>query len=156
MIEIGKNFLWGLASAKQAARSRKQTGKVLAAQAEQSLQTAAQQYAEQLDYLFHSSVEKTQLAYERARQQLAAQQARRAAQGQGAGATAEEQQTASLQQQLQAARTQQNLQTQAANVTNDFQRKWQLFLARLADARKQIKRRNYLGNLGQAFINLFK
>jgi len=156
MIEIGKNFLWGIASAKQAARTRKQTAHTLAAQAEQSALTAAEQYAKQLEYLFRSSAEKNQLAYERARQQLAAQQARRVAQGQAATSTAEEQQTAAVRQHLQETRTQQNLQTEAAQATNTFQQKWQEFLSRLAGYRKQAKRKNRLGSVGQAFKDLFQ
>ncbi len=156
MIEIGQNFLTGLAGAKKALRSQKQTSQVRSAQTLQQVQDAQQEYAEKMNYLFRSSAEKTQLAYERARAQLAALQAARAARGVLSN-TPEEQTSASLQQTLQEVRTQQQLQSQAAQQTRTFAQKWQELLAQVAKYRKQTKKRNLgLGSVGQAFVNLFK
>lgn len=156
MIEIGKNFLWGLTSAQQTARTRKQTNRTLAKESASAADAAAQDYAEKMNYLFRSAVEKNQLAYERARQQLATQQAKRAANGVAAASSVDTQRDAALQQAVQENQTQQNLQSNAAQETQTFQQKWQALLARAAQYRKQAKRKNRLGNFGQALVNLFK
>ena len=156
MIEIGKNFLWELSRTKQAARTRKQTAQALATQAVQDIEQQAQKHAQRMDYLFRSSAEKTQAAYQRARQQLATMQARRASQGIGEESTSEQQRTVALQQGLTEARTQQALQQAAAQEVHSFAQKWQQFLASLAKYRKQSKHKNRLGSIGQAFINLFQ
>ena len=65
MIEIGKNFLWGLANAKQAARQEKERNKQSALQAGQQADALQQAYEEKMNYLFRSSAEKCSVALNR-------------------------------------------------------------------------------------------
>lgn len=158
MIEIGKNFLWGLASAKQQARQQRNTYKALTQQALQEAQALQAAYEQQMAYLFRTSAEKNQLVYENARKQLAIWQAKRAASGvAGQSASAvDAQQTNQLQQTQAHQQTQAQLTAAATEQTNIFERKWNELRAAIAQYYKQSKRQNRLGSLGRALASLLK
>lgn len=157
MIEIGKNFLWGLASAKQTVRQEKEKNKLGALQAEQQANALQQAYEEKMNYLFRSSVEKTQLAYQNARKQLAALQAKRAANGitDQSASVIDETQTSALQQAQNQQQAQAALQETATQQTTVFERAWNELRNKIADYRKKAKHKNRLGSLGRAIISLF-
>lgn len=157
MIEIGKNFLWGLASARQTTRQEKEKNKLGALQAQQQADALQQAYEEKMNYLFRSSAEKAQLAYENARKQLASLQAKRAANGVSdtSASSLDEKQTYALQQTQNQQQIQAALQEEAAKQTNIFERKWNELREAVAQYRKQAKRTHRLGDLGRAFLSLF-
>ena len=157
MIEIGKNFLWGLANAKQTARQDKEKNKLSTLQAQQQMDDLQQAYEEKMHYLFRSSAEKTQLAYENARNQLAALQAKRAANGvsNNSASAVDEKQVIALQQAQNQQQAQTALQQAAAQQTTIFERKWNELREAIAQYRKRANRKHHLGSLGQAFLSLF-
>lgn len=157
MIEIGKNFWWGLSNAKQNSRQEKEKNNLLATQAQQQAEALQQAYEEKMNYLFRSSTERTQLALENARKQLALLEAKRAANGLGANsATAvDEKQTANLQQARQQKQVQQELQTRAAEESNVFERKWNELRQAVSRYRKQARSKGRLGSFGRAVLSLF-
>lgn len=157
MIEIGKNFLWGIAKSKQTSKQEKEKNKWGAIQAQQQADALQQAYEEQMNYLFRSSIEKTQLAYENARKQLAALQAKRAANGvtEQSASSIDEKQTANLQQAQNQKQTQRDLQQTAAQQTNVFERKWKELREAAVRYRKQAQRKSGLGSLGRAIASLF-
>ena len=157
MIEIGKNFWWGLASAKQSARQKKEQNNLLATQAQQQAEALQQAYEEKMSYLFRSSTERTQLALDNARQQLALLQAKRAAHGVGADSAtaADEKQTLALQQAQQQKQAQQDLQARASEESNVFERKWTELRQAVSRYRKQARSKGRLGSFGRAVLSLF-
>ncbi len=157
MIEIGKNFWWGLSNAKQSARQEKEKNNLLATQAQQQAKALQQAYEEKMEYLFRSATERTQLALDNARKQLALLQAKRAANGVLAdSATAvDEKQTADLQQTQQQKQVQQELQTRAAEENNVFERKWNELRQAVTRYRKQARSKGRLGSFGRAVLSLF-
>ena len=155
MIEIGKNFLWGLTNAKQAAQQRKDTNRLGVLQAEQQANAVQQEYEEKMKYLFRSSAEKTQLAYENARKQLAALQATRAANGitDLSASAIDEKQTSALQQVQNQQQTQAVLQEAAAKQTTAFERAWNDLRDKIANYRRKAKYKSSLGSLGRALLS---
>ena len=158
MIEIGKNFLWAVTNARQAAQREREQNKLWAQQAQEQADALQQDYEQKMAYLFRSSAEKTALAYDNARRQLAALQAKRAANGlTGASASAlDEKQTSALQQVQEQQRIQENLQTTAAQQDNLFQQQWRALRALVARYGRAAKRKGRLGSLGKAITALFK
>ncbi len=157
MIEIGKNFLWGLANAKQATRQEKERNKQSALQAGQQADALQQAYEEKMNYLFRSSAEKTQLAYENARKQLAALQAKRAANGMSeqSASAVDEKQLSALQQTQQQQKVQTDLQQTASQQTGIFERKWNTLREAISQYNKAAKKKHRLGSLGRAILSLF-
>ena len=157
MIEIGKNFLWGISNAKQMARQEKEKNKQGALQAQQQADALQQEYEAKINYLFRTSAEKTKLAYENARKQLAVLQARRAANGvtDASASAIDEKQTTALQQAQNQKQAHASLQEEASQQTSIFERKWNQLRDAVAQYRKQAKRKNRLGSLGRAFLSLF-
>jgi len=157
MIEIGKNFLWGLADARQNTRQEREKNKLGMLQAQQEADALQQAYEEKMKYLFRSSAERTQLAYENARKQLAMLQAKRAANGisDKSASAVDEKQTSQLQQAQNQQQMQQELQQTAAQQTSIFERKWNELRDAIAQYRKQANRKHRLGSLGRAFLSLF-
>lgn len=157
MIEIGKNFLWGVAKAKQTAQQEKEKNKWGITQAQQQADALQQEYEEKMKYLFRTSAEKTQLAYENARKQLAVLQAKRAANGitDGSASAIDEKQTVNLQQDKNQQQMQTALQETVAQQTNIFERKWNALREAVTRYRKQSHRKNGLGSLGRAILSLF-
>ncbi len=158
MIEIGKNFLWGIAQAKQQSRQEKSKYKTLGDQARQEAQALQEAYEQQMAYLFRSSAERTKLAYENARKQLAVLRAKRAANGitdQSASAM-DEKQLSQLQQVQTQQQTQADLATAAAQQTNIFERKWKELHSAMTRYYKQSHRKSRLGSLGRALVSLLK
>lgn len=158
MIEIGKNFLWGIAQAKQQARQEKNKYKTLAEQAQQEAQALQQAYEQQMAYLFRSSAERAQLAYDNARKQLAVLQAKRAANGvtDRSASSAEEKQINQLQQTQAQQQAQADLTAAATQQTNIFERKWNELRNAVVNYYKQSRRKSRLGSLGRALTSLLK
>ncbi|MBR5151335.1 MAG: hypothetical protein IKW71_00680 [Elusimicrobiaceae bacterium] len=158
MIEIGKNFFWGLSNARRSAQQEKNNYTQRALQTQQTAEALQAQYEEQLNYLFRSASEKTQLAYSNARAQLAATQAKRVAHGlaQESASARDEKQTALLQQAQMHQQTQDALQATASQKTRNFQEKWRELGRQIANYRKQAKRKGRLGSFGRAILSLFK
>lgn len=158
MIEIGKNFFTGLTSAQQQARQNKLKNKALTSQVEQELSALQQEYENMMNYLFRSSVEKNQLASQRALAQLAALQAKRAANGIDAGSafSVDEKQTSALRQQLDQQTLQRQLQQTAAQENATFTQKWQALWQAMQQYRKQARKNRHFSAIGKAFISLFK
>ncbi len=157
MIEIGRNFWWGLSNAKQSSRQEKEKNNLLATQAQQQAEALQQAYEEKMNYLFRSSTERTQLALENARKQLALLEAKRAANGLSSdSATAvDEKQMATLQQAQQQKQVQHELQISAAEESNVFERKWNELRQAVLRYRKQARSKGRLGSFGRAVLSLF-
>lgn len=158
MIEIGKNFLFGLSTAKQTSRAQQEKYKLLADQTDALAQQLRQHYEEKTAYLFRSSTEKMRQIQQAAQAALAQRQARRAAHGvndQSASAV-QDATTTALAAALDTARTQAQLQSAGAQQENTFKAKWQALLQAAADYRRSSRKKGRLGSLGQAFSSLFK
>ena len=157
MIEIGKNFLVGLASAKQNSRAQQEKYRALADQTDELAQQLRQNYEAQTAYLFRTTAEKMRQAQASALAALAQRQAQRAAHGAGHSASAQQDaSTTSLAGQLAAAAQQQELQRSGAEAENTFKRKWQALLQAAADYRRRARKTGRLGSVGRALSSLFK
>lgn len=158
MIEIGRNFLGGLASAQQQVRQNKLKNKTLASQVEQELSALQQEYENKMNYLFRSSVEKNQLASQRALAQLAVLQAKRAANGIDANSafSIDEKQTSALRQQLDQQTLQRQLQQTAAQENATFTQKWHALWQAMQQYRRQAGKKQRFNTIRQAFVSLFK
>lgn len=158
MIEIGKNFLLGLADAQKRIRTQREQDKAETEENLTRLQALQDTYRKQMAYLFRTTNEKERLAYDTARAALANRQAIRAAHGvtnQSASAVADTQNT-SLNQTLESGRTQTALQSQAAEQEKQFKRTWEKLLDKDAFLRRYAKRSGRLGSWGRALVSLFK
>lgn len=158
MIEIGKNFVWSLGRAKQQSQQERSKYKSLAQQAQQEAQALQQDYEEKMNYLFRSSVERSQLAYENARKQVALLQARRAANGvtDRSASAVDEKQTSTLQQAQAHQQIQADLTQRAVEQTNLFESKWKQLQEAFSSYYKRSKRKSRLGSFGRAIMSLLK
>ena len=157
MIEIGKNFLVGLASAKQNSRAQQEKYQALADQTDELAQQLRQNYEAQTAYLFRTTAEKMRQAQASALAALAQRQAQRAAHGAGHSSSAQQDiSTTLLAGQLAAAAQQQELQRSGAEAENIFKRKWQALLQAAADYRRRARKTGRLGSVGRALSSLFK
>ena len=156
MIEIGKNFLFGLASAKQTARTEKEKYKTQAGQADELVRKLQQDYEDATAYLFRSSAEKIRLANQQAREALARRQARRAAHGVSGASSVQDENITQDVTQLTASKEQTQLQHAAAQEENRFKTKWQDLLKTSAAYRIFARKSNARGSLAGAIGSLFK
>ena len=158
MIEIGKNFLSGLARVQQSYRTQKQKYQLLAGQAAQQAEDLRHTHEDKMNYLFRSSSEKLREAYAQARAALAARQATRAAHGisEASGSSVEDKQTVQLNQNLQARRAQQDLQNAAAQQEKTFKEKWAALWQAVKQYRVKSRKNGRWGSVGQAVTSLFK
>ncbi len=157
MIEIGKNFLFGLSSAKQNSRVQKEKYRALADQTDELAQQLRQNYEEKTAYLFRTTAEKIRQAQATALSALSARQAQRAAHGAGSSAAAlQDASTTQLAKELATVAEQKELQRSGAEAENTFTRKWQALLQAAADYRRRARKNGRLGSLGQALRSLFK
>ena len=157
MIEIGKNFLFGLNRSVQSAQAQKEKYRTLADQTEQTAQQLRQAYEENTAYLFRTTTEKMRAAYDRAQHALAQRQARRAANGisDTSASAAEDSKTTQLTQTLDMARTQAQLQTVGAQTEKTFKSKWQALLQAAAAYRRRSRKNDRWSSLAQAVTSLF-
>lgn len=157
MIEIGKNFLFGLNRSVSSAHAQKEKYRMLADQTEQSARKLHQDYEEDTAYLFRSASEKMRNTYERAREALAQRQSRRAAHGIGdtSASAADDAQTTQLAQTLDASRVQTQLQAAGSQAEKTFKSKWQALLQAAAAYRRRSRKNDRWSSLAQAVTSLF-
>ena len=157
MIEIGKKFLFDLASAKQNSRAQQAKYGAWADQTDDLARQLRQNYEAQTAYLFRTTAEKMRQAQAAALAALAQRQAQRAAHGAGHSASAQQDvSTTELAGQLAATAQQQALQRAGAEAENTFKRKWQVLLQTAADYRRRARKTGRLGSFGRALSSLFK